>query len=65
MELIAMDYVTNMNLASIFRGRDAKLSLEDLNPKEQQFEQRLVKTESRAEAFLIDKKYALQLDELI
>lgn len=60
-----MDYVTNMNLASIFRGRDAKLSLEDLNPKEQQFEQRLVKAESRAEAFLIDKKYALHLDELI
>jgi len=60
-----MDYGTNVNLASIFRGQDAKLGLDYTNPKGRSFEQKSTKVESRTDAFLIDKKYALQLDELI
>lgn len=60
-----MDYQKNINLASIFRTHEYKLGLRDSNPKEQQLEQRILAGESRAEAFLLDKKYALQLDELI
>lgn len=60
-----MDYIKDIHLATIFRGHNTKLSLGDSNPKEQQFEKKLTNTESRAEAFLIDKNYAQQLDELI
>ncbi|MBU3591335.1 hypothetical protein ICN11_04800 [Polynucleobacter sp. 78F-HAINBA] len=54
-----------MNLATIFRSHEAKLGLEDTNPKEGLLEQKAFKVESRANVFLVDKRYALQLDELI
>lgn len=60
-----MDYRTNMNLATIFRSHEAKLGLEDTNPKEGLLEQKAFKVESRTNVFLVDKRYALQLDELI
>ncbi len=63
--VIAMDYRTNMNLATIFRSHEAKLGLEDSNPKEGLLEHKAFKVESRANVFLVDKRYALQLDELI
>lgn len=63
--LRAMDYRTNMNLATIFRSHEAKLGLEDSNPKEGLLEHKAFKVESRANVFLVDKRYALQLDELI
>ncbi len=60
-----MNYGTNVNLASIFRARETKLGLDQSNSKECLFEQKSTAVESRADAFLIDQKYALQLDELI
>lgn len=60
-----MDYRTNMNLAVIFRSHEAKLGLKDANPKEGLLDQKTFRVESRANVFLVDKKYALQLDELI
>lgn len=54
-----------MNLAAIFRSHEAKLGLEDANPKEGLLEQKTIRVESRANVFLVDKKYTLQLDELI
>ncbi|WP_161492272.1 hypothetical protein [Polynucleobacter aenigmaticus] len=54
-----------MNLASIFRAHDAKLEPDHSNLNERLFEPKSIKVESRADAFLVDKKYALQLDELI
>lgn len=60
-----MDYRTNINLAAIFRSHEAKLGLDDTNPKEGLLEQKAFKVESRANVFLVDKRYALQLDELI
>ncbi len=54
-----------MNLATIFRSHEAKLGLEDSNPKEGLLEHKALKVESRANVFLVDKRYALQLDELI
>lgn len=60
-----MNYETNVNLASIFRAHDAKLSLDHADPKEHLFEQTSTKVEARASVFLVDQKYAFQLDELI
>ena len=60
-----MVYGTNVNLASIFRAHDAKLEPDHSNLNERLFEPKSIKVESRTDAFLVDKKYALQLDELI
>ncbi len=60
-----MNYGANVNLASLFRMHDAKSGLDYTNPKERSYEQKSTKVESRADAFLIDQKYASQLDELI
>jgi hypothetical protein len=60
-----MVFGTGVNLASIFRAHDAKLGQDPSKPKERSYEQKSTKVESRADAFLIDQKYASQLDELI
>jgi hypothetical protein len=60
-----MNSGSNINLASIFRAHDAKLGLDQSNPKEGLFEQKSTKLETRTNAFVIDQKYAWQLDELI
>jgi hypothetical protein len=60
-----MNYEANVNLASIFRASDAKLRVNDTDPKRRLFEQKSTKVETRLSTFLIDQRYALQLDELI
>jgi hypothetical protein len=60
-----MDSQKNIDLASIFRACDAKLGLDGIDPKEGLLEKKLTKLESGANTFLLDKKYALRLDELI
>ena len=49
--VIAMDYRTNMNLATIFRSHEAKLGLEDSNPQEGLLEHKAFKVDSRANVF--------------
>lgn len=54
-----------MDLSTVCRRHLEYASDERSSIKEQSIEQKLSKIESRSTSFLLDKKYALKLDELI
>jgi hypothetical protein len=56
---------SNINLSTIFRRHLDQDSQEGINHKQKLINQQHDKAENRTNAFLIDHKYALKLDELI
>jgi len=54
-----------MDLSKVFRPHFEQSADERSNIKEQLLSQKFNKIDSRAAGFLLDKKYALNLDELI
>lgn len=55
----------NINLSTLFRRQLETRSQDGMNIKQEFLDQKLEKTECRSNIFLIDRKYALNLDELI
>ncbi|QWE17443.1 hypothetical protein [Polynucleobacter sp. AP-Nino-20-G2] len=60
-----MDQAANINLASIFRRGEERLPEDGRDHLGRAPSVEFVNTEYRASVFVIDRKYTLQLDELI
>ena len=60
-----MNQLNRIDLSTVFRRQLDQSSDESVRIKEQYMEQKRSKIESRATSFLLDKKYALKLDELM
>jgi hypothetical protein len=55
----------DINLSTLFRRQLEARSQGGINIKQELVDQKYEKTDHRASAFLIDRKYVLNLDELI
>lgn len=60
-----MNKLGGINLSTVFRRQIETHSQDGINIKQEFLDQKLEKTEFHSSLFLVDRKYALNLDELI
>jgi hypothetical protein len=53
------------NLSQIFRQHDSRLNLDQVNQNEQSIARKPFSLRATATPFVVDNKFALQLDEII